>query len=316
MNHVPPTPAEAARSSQPTLLVVDDQPTNLQLLFGMLSSDYRLLAASNAEAALSLAAEQQPDLVLMDVMLPGMSGLEACRRLKRQIETRDIPVIFMTGGNTPDEESACWEAGGVDFIPKPLNAMTVQRRIAVHVRLKQQADQLRLLASTDALTGIANRREFDAELQAEWRRCWDQGAPLSLAMVDVDWFKGYNDHYGHQQGDEALRAVAATLAASFNRHGDVVARVGGEEFAVLLPNTSEANSLLLLERLCAALRVKAIDHAGSPLGQLSVSVGVATVEPGPGVSPAALVECADQRLYQAKADGRNRIIGSAQASAG
>lgn len=295
---------------RPVLLLVDDEPANLRLMSDILAEQYELLLATNTEAALRIARAQKPDLVLMDVVLPGISGLEACRRLGNLAETSDIPVIFITGGSSEDEELACWDAGGVDFVGKPIRPVTLLRRIASHISLKMQSDELRVLAGTDPLTGLANRRTFDSHLAKEWRRCWRQRLPLSMAIIDVDWFKAYNDHYGHDAGDQALRAVSDALQSACTRAGDTVARLGGEEFAVLMPGTSSEGAQTLIGRLFSLLEERAMPHEGSPLARLSASAGVATCHPGPASDSSELMALADNRLYEAKAQGRARFVSS------
>lgn len=297
-----------ASNRHPVLLVVDDDPGNLRLLAGLLGESYDLRLATGAEAALRIAANQHPDLILMDVMLPGMSGLEACRRLAEEPRTADIPVVFITGGTSEGDELACWDAGGVDFVSKPVHPVTLLRRVAVHIKLKQQADRLRELAGTDTLTGLANRRTFNALASREWGRCSRLQLPLSVAILDVDWFKAFNDHYGHDGGDRALRLVAESFRRLCTRAGDVVARLGGEEFALLMPDTNAEGARKLIARVLEAVHSLQEPHAASPLGYLSLSAGLASVEPAKGGDLSALMTLADQRLYRAKAAGRARWV--------
>ncbi|KFL35996.1 GGDEF domain-containing protein [Arenimonas donghaensis] len=303
-----PTAPPPPSNGRPVLLVVDDDPGNLRLLAGLLGESYDLRLATRAEAALKIAASQHPDLILMDVVLPGMSGLEACRRLAQDPGTADIPVIFITSGSSEDDELACWDAGGVDFVSKPVHPVTLARRVAVHIKFKQQADRLRELAGTDALTGLANRRTFDAHASREWRRCRRLRLPLSVAILDVDWFKAFNDYYGHDGGDRALRLLADTFRKLCTRAGDTVARLGGEEFALLMPNTNAEGARTLIARLLEAVHSLQEPHASSPLGYLSLSAGLASVEPATGGDLAALMTLADQRLYRAKDAGRARWV--------
>ena len=163
------------------------------------------------------------------------------------------------------------------------------------------------LLSTDAMTGIANRRRFDAALEREWRRCRRAGAPLSLLMIDVDHFKAYNDYCGHPQGDACLRQLAQLLVDTIKRPGDIVARYGGEEFVVLMPDIGTAGALAVANKLAAALRHADITHPRSPAGpRITISIGAATARNLNG-KPAALVEFADRLLYAAKAAGRNQV---------
>lgn len=296
--------------AQPVLLLVDDDPGNLRLMGDVLAGSYRLRVATSAEAALRIANEQLPDLILMDVVLPGISGLEACRRLAANPATSGIPVIFITGGTTEHDELACWDAGGVDYVNKPIHPVTLTRRIAVHIKLKQQADRLRLLAGTDSLTGLANRRTLDVNLLAEWRRCQRLGAPVSVAILDVDWFKQYNDRYGHEGGDRILRLLASTMRDVCSRASDTVARLGGEEFCLLMPNTSEEGASVLVERVLQRIAALCEPHAASPLGKLSVSAGIASCIPQAGADSSILLVTADRRLYRAKEAGRARACAS------
>lgn len=296
--------------NQPLLLLVDDDPSNLRLIGDVLAGSYQVTVATSGEVALRLAQEQLPDLVLMDVVLPGITGLEACRRLGANPATSDIPVIFITGGTTEYDELACWDAGGVDYVSKPIHPTTLTRRIAVHIKLKQQADRLRMLAGTDPLTGLANRRTFDLNLTTEWRRCQRLGAPISVAILDADWFKRFNDRYGHEGGDRVLRMLATTMQEVCSRASDTVARLGGEEFCILMPNTGEEGASILIERVLGRIAELCEPHADSPFGRLTVSAGIATLIPRDGREASDLMATADKRLYKAKAAGRAQACSS------
>lgn len=209
------------------LLVVDDQPGNVRLMFGMFGSEHEVLIASDGAQALRLCREMLPDLVLLDVQMPGLSGLQVCRELKLSQETQTIPVIFVTGDEGAEAEKACWDAGGVDFVVKPVNAVTLRNRVRTHLALKFQADALREMAYMDGLTGVANRRHFDQCLDLPWQAAAREQTALGLIMMDVDHFKRYNDHYGHQAGDDCLRAIASTLRHHLKRPLDLLAHYGG-----------------------------------------------------------------------------------------
>jgi len=185
----------------------------------------------------------------------------------------------------------------------------LEQRVAERTGELQALNQkLAALSMTDGLTGIANRRRFDEVMAQEWQRAQRGGQPLTLALLDVDWFKHYNDHYGHLAGDECLRAIAGVLAASVGRPSDLVARYGGEEFAVLAPSTDAAGVVEIAQRIQAGLQALALPHAASVFTQVTVSIGVAAVAPGPHDSPETLVRRADEALYRAKAEGRHRIV--------
>ncbi|TSE30674.1 diguanylate cyclase domain-containing protein [Tepidimonas charontis] len=312
----PETPADRLEVGQawparkPRLLLVDDQPVHLQVLYRALTGPYQLFMATRGEQALHLVREQQPDLVLLDVVMPDMDGFEVLRRLRAARDRADTPVIFVTAHEGADIESRCLEAGAVDFISKPVNPAVVRARVRTHLTLKFQSDLLRALAFIDGLTGVANRRHFDERLALEWGRAQRLGTPLSLILADVDHFKAYNDHYGHQAGDAVLRHVAQTLRAHVRRPADMVARYGGEEFACLLPDTPLADAQALAERMQQAVRDLAIPHRDSRTAPVvTASFGVAARE-GPalrGAHPALLLGLADAQLYEAKHQGRARV---------
>lgn len=308
-----PEPADPAQR----LLVVDDDPSMVRLLSRLLTGMARIHFATSGEDALLQIRQNPPDLVLLDAEMPGLGGYETCRRIKADPALAHVPVIFVTAHTDTASETHALTIGAVDFIPKPLNPPVVQARVRTHLALKRQSDELRRLTATDALTGIANRRAFDDGLQLEWRRALRSHAPLSLLMVDVDYFKRFNDTYGHPAGDACLRAVARVLAGIARRAGDLVARYGGEEFALFLPATNASDAFRLGESLCQSVAALAIPHAASAVAaQVTVSVGVATlVLPCDGVEqprclagPEALLALADEALYAAKAAGRAQVV--------
>ncbi len=290
------------------LLVVDDQPINIQAIHQIFADTHDVFMATNGQQALDFCHNTPPDLVLLDVEMSGMDGLEVCRRLKQNVDTQSIPVIFVTANNHPDHENACWLAGGVDFVNKPVNPMTLQNRVRAHLTLKFQFDLLHNLAFVDGLTGIANRRLFDERLDAEWRRCKRSQQPLSLIMIDIDYFKLYNDHYGHQMGDDCLRAVARALKTRILRPYDLLARYGGEEFVCLLPETDLTGATVIANALLDAVKSLKIEHVRSNLDQfVSISVGVASEDFVGERTSDELLQRADARLYQAKRKGRGQV---------
>ncbi len=296
--------------ARPRLLLVDDQAVNIQSLYQIFSDDYELYMATSGEQAMAVCRDKLPDLVLLDVVMPGMGGLEVCRQLKADSETADIPVIFVTSQNSPDEETLGLEVGAVDFISKPVNPSVVRARVKTQLTLKKQTDTLRILASLDGLTGVPNRRLFDERLQAEWRSCRRKILPLSLVMVDVDHFKLYNDHYGHLQGDQCLRSVAKALSACLDRGRDMLSRYGGEEFVCMLPETDFDGAMHIAEKLRAAVTALKLPHAESTTADtITVSLGVATTVVADEGPAQRLLQCADEQLYAAKQAGRNTVRG-------
>ncbi|MDP1733860.1 MAG: diguanylate cyclase [Sulfuritalea sp.] len=294
---------------KPLVLIVDDQISNVKLLAAILGDDYRVRIATTGPDALKLAKTMpQPDLILLDIMMPDMDGYEVCRKLKDNHATQNIPVIFITALTSESDEEMGLDLGAIDYITKPLSAPIVRARVRNHAILKRKADLLESLAHIDSLTNIANRRRLDRALLQEWRRCQRAGASLALLMIDIDAFKAYNDHYGHGLGDVCLTKVAAALAAGLQRPADTVARFGGEEFAVLLPETDIAAAALMGERLREKVAALRIPHAPKrQYEHVTISVGCAAVLPGALLNPQDLLDAADRNLYAAKSAGRNRV---------
>ena len=298
----------AAESPRERLLVVDDQPINIRALHEIFAATHDVFMATSGEQALAFCRATPPDLVLLDVVMPQMSGLEVCRRLKQDPETAPIPVIFVTALDDPAEEEACWKAGGVDFITKPINAQTTRNRVRAHLTLKRQADVLRRLAWIDGLTGLANKRQFDERWMHEWKRCRREGLSLAVAIVDIDNFKAFNDTYGHLPGDDCLRNVARALHDSLARPGDFAARTGGEEFTCVMPDADGEGAERIAQRIDGAVRALQIPHAGAAQAFVTVSVGLAIMPPSASEPPESLLKRADRALYRAKAAGRGRIV--------
>lgn len=297
------------RGFRPRLLIVDDQAFNIRLVHGLFQDQFDMFMATNGAQAIALCETQHPDLVLLDVMMPGMDGHAVCQQLKAAPSTSEIPVIFLTAQRDEDNEAMGFEMGAVDFISKPINSIILQARVTTHLALKLQSDLLQSFAFQDGLTGVCNRRKFDEALTIFWRQALRKREAISLLMIDIDFFKTYNDYYGHQAGDECLRLVAQTIKRSFMRPCDVVARYGGEEFACILPETDGASALELAERVRAAVDALAIAHAASAVAPVvTISVGVATCQPCPGLDSDALLRDADQSLYAAKHAGRARVV--------
>ncbi len=299
-----------APERKPRLLLVDDQPLNIRVMHGIFTQECDLFMATNGAQALKICAEQSPDLILLDIVMPDMDGFEVCRRLKAEEQTKHIPVIFITGHTEAEEETKGLELGAVDFISKPFNPDVLRARVRTHLTLKFQSDILRNLVYLDGLTGVFNRRYFDQQFEREWARAARQHAVLSLILVDVDHFKKYNDHYGHQQGDECLREIASLLLKSCKRGTDIVARYGGEEFICLLPDTGHDDAMALAHSIEVNVRRRALSHAASPVADVvTVSAGVAT-SLSAQESAHDLLALADAELYLAKEEGRGRVLGA------
>jgi diguanylate cyclase (GGDEF)-like protein len=309
------TPVSTLLSSihgKPKLLVVDDQPINIQVMYQAFAGEYQVFMATSGEQALTICKNSPPDLILLDVVMPGIDGFEVCTQLKAQESTRHIPVIFVTAHTDPAQETHGLSLGAVDFIAKPVNPAVVRARVKTHLTLKFQSDLLRKLVFLDGLSGVFNRRYFDQQLGTEWARSSRGGTPLSLILIDVDFFKAYNDRYGHQAGDDCLRMIAVALKAALKRPADLVARYGGEEFACVLPETSFEHAKTIAQDLEAGIRQLNIAHDKSTIAPMvTVSIGVASTRSGaPAESSAAvLLSLADKQLYRAKQTGRGRVCG-------
>ena len=291
------------------ILVVDDAIENVRILHHSLKDEHEVLFALDGEKALEIVRAQSPDLIILDAVMPGMDGYALCTELKKSAQTEDIPVIFVTALNSPEDETRALESGAMDFITKPVNQAVVRARVRMHLTLKRQRDMLRQISMTDGLTGVANRRNFDELLDKEWRRCGRAGLSIALIMVDIDHFKCFNDHYGHLAGDSCLTVVAGTLSNCVQRPPDLVARYGGEEFAVVLPHETLEGAKVVGRRMLDRVQALEIPHAKSSCAScVTLSLGIAAMTPTRELSPTTLVAAADSRLYEAKKAGRNRLI--------
>ena len=301
----------AASEDRPRVLIVDDERININLLNALLKADYKIMVATDGEQAIKAAATGKPELILLDIVMPGIDGYEVCRRLKSMAATQTIPIIFITAMGDVENETMGFALGAVDYISKPFNSAVVKARVGVHMKLKRNGDMLENLASMDTLTEVPNRRAFDQTRAQEWARSLRDGLPLSFAMIDVDMFKQYNDNYGHGAGDECLVRIARALNSCVQRPGDFLARYGGEEFAAILVNTQADGAMRMAENFHAAVAALQIPHAFSTAApQVSISIGIATAIPRPDLSQEGLSEAADKMLYQAKASGRNTTKGT------
>jgi diguanylate cyclase (GGDEF)-like protein len=291
------------------VLVADDDAVSRQVLGALLKPEYSVLLAKSGAQALERAMRHVPDLVLLDVVMPDMDGYEVLRRLRADPRTEHISVIFISGLDRPEDEAIGLKMGAADYIAKPFNAAVVLARVAVHLEVLRQRRMLERLANIDGLTELANRRRFDEVFRAEWQRARRSNQSLSLALLDIDCFKQYNDHYGHSAGDRALRAVARAASACMRRPGDMAARYGGEELILLMPDTPAAQACQVVAWMCQAIAQLGIAHEASYVAPvLTASVGGATLDPAGTESGLELLEAADEHLYRAKAAGRNRVL--------
>lgn len=307
-----PAPHSYGESMQPRarILVVDDQPLNIRSLHQLLAKDYEIFMATSGADAIPFCENTPPDLVLLDVFMPDMDGLEVCKRLKNNSRTASIPVIFVTASSTPEGEDACWDAGCVDFVTKPINPSTLRRRVQAQLTLKFQADELRQMAYVDGLTGISNRRTLEELLAREWQRSRRNKQKVTALMIDVDNFKRFNDLYGHLAGDDCLRQIAEVMRVICRRSYDIVGRYGGEEFCCVLPEATPNYALQVAERILTSVYSLQIPHQGNDGKEfVTVSIGVASLLPDGLRNASDLLAKADGELYAAKLAGRNCAMG-------
>ncbi|MFP4510220.1 MAG: diguanylate cyclase [Spirochaetaceae bacterium] len=303
-----------------TLLIVDDEPSSTQALARLMSEEFRVLVVPSGKKALEiLAGEDLPDLVLLDVNIPDIDGFEVCRRIKSDLRTSSISVMFVTALDSMGHEEAGFALGAVDYVLKPFQPVLVRARVRTHMRLKRKTDLLEKLAMIDGLTDMPNRRFMEEQLERECRRCSREQVPLSIVFMDIDDFKLYNDTYGHGAGDDCLRRVAYALESTIRRPGDVVARYGGEEFVAILPDTNEAGALDVADQFRLSVEALAIPHEHATTGtNVTMSLGVASAQTdshgGSPYEPARMLEAADAALYQAKEAGKNRVLSASSDS--
>ncbi|WP_295043065.1 diguanylate cyclase [uncultured Paracoccus sp.] len=297
-------------TARPVILVVDDEIANIEIASALLDDDYEISFALSGSTALQVARAVLPDLILLDVLMPGMNGYEVCRQLKRDSALSDVPVVFATSLSAPEAEEQGLSAGAIDYVTKPFQPGALRRRVGNHVEMKRLRDQLAGLALQDHLTGLGNRRMMEQRLQAEIRQAARDGTGLAVIMLDIDHFKQFNDTYGHPEGDRCLQQVGAVLGRRMGRGRDICARYGGEEFACILPDTNHAGAMVVAESIRAQIEAMAIPHEGSSHGRVvTVSVGVAAGLFQPGMTADTWIGAADKMLYRSKALGRNRATG-------
>ena len=306
------------------VLIVDDSKVALKAISGYIEDmGVHPLLAETGKAAIELYSKERPDIVLLDIILPDTNGYEVAKEI-RSLQGKDdwTAIIFLSAMSKDEDLARGIEVGGDDYIMKPAGSVVVQAKVRAMYRLvKMQralvklADQLNVanlelqrLSMTDGLTGIANRRMFDQSLAREWRRCIRLKKPMSIVLLDVDSFKKYNDRYGHQAGDDCLKAIAGELARSAPRPADLVARYGGEEFVMTLGETDESGALWVANRLRQHVAGLKMPHEDSNHTYVTVSCGVSSVLPSRDLSVDTLVKSADNALYLAKKQGRNTVV--------
>lgn len=312
------------------VLLVDDQSFVAELLQRQLTNekDINFHYCQDPSQAVGIAEKIGPTVILLDLTMPGTDGLTICKFIRAHPVTRDIPVIVLSSNDDPVTKAAAFAAGANDYLVKLPDSVELVARLRYHsaayVRKLQRDDayralrasqmkleeinmQLLKLANVDGLTGINNRRHFDERLGEEWLRAVRNRRPLTLIMFDVDWFKQYNDKFGHLEGDECLKRIAHSTQEIASRPADTVARYGGEEFIVLLPETDSGGAVKVAEKIRTEVENLHLPNPGSTVSPyITVSLGVATIVPSPSSDPGDCIKLADEALYRAKNAGRNR----------
>ncbi|GEA13664.1 diguanylate cyclase [Alteromonas sp. KUL49] len=290
------------------VLIVDDQISSRLVLETLLKDIAKVVGVASGEEALAFCDQHQPDLILLDVVMPGLDGHKTAQKLLADPDKSHIPFMFVTATVTDEEQSRCWNSGCIDFVEKPVNSCTLRNRVKSHLSHKLKNDLLEKLIYLDRLTGAYNRHYLEDFLPRLVKEGDRNTTPLSLVIFDIDYFKQFNDHYGHMSGDDCLWRVSAALKKALQRPMDKLVRIGGEEFLVLLPNTELAGATEVAQRLSNTVYELNLAHDLSSFGRVTISGGVATRLPKQDVSIDAILQLADQNLYQAKSQGRNRVF--------
>ena len=306
------------------ILIVDDSATIRAGLRRTLEKmGHQVTEAADGERALACYSDALPDLVLIDVIMPVMDGYTTARHMRSGGDAGWVPIIFLSSGDEDQDLERAIEAGGDDYLVKPASPVVLGAKIRAMHRLESMRKrllettrelatsnrQLEMLARQDGLTGLANRRYLDAFLATEMRRAARIKDPVSLILVDVDFFKKFNDQYGHQAGDDCLRRVAGVLQSSCRRPADLAARYGGEEFVLVLPSTAAEGALRVAATLAGSLAEQGIEHVKSTVSPVvTLSQGIATLIPTDETLPELIIQLADEALYRAKEQGRNRVV--------
>ena len=300
---------ETSTADKQTVLVVDDAISNIKMLGEILRADCDIVFATNGKSALQQATRMLPDLILLDVVMPDMDGYQVCHHLKQNPATAHIPVIFITALDSIEDEEKGLQAGAIDYIAKPFHPPIVTMRVRNHLELVRHRKRLKMLSTTDGLTGIANRRRFDEVLHTEWHRALREQEFFSILLIDIDFFKQYNDHYGHLKGDECLQQVAEILQSCIQRETDFLARFGGEEFSAILPNTHLEGAKAFAQTIMSRIEQANIPHEGhGSFGKITASIGITSLVPTNAVTLTDALSFTDGCLYEAKNAGRNTCI--------
>ena len=285
------------------ILLVDDDKINTAILVRSLKMFQQVYEVHSGVDAIEFCKETPPDLVILDVVMPSMDGYATCKILKSMPQMENCPIIFSTTLETVEDEIACWEAGGSDFVTKPAIPQTLMKRIEAHLQLKLKSDAQQELAYFDSLTGLGNRRHYNNIYKEQVSLALRTKKDLSIVVLDLDYFKQFNDKYGHQQGDQCLINVAQAIKSQLHRPTDSAMRYGGEEFILILPDTDLNGATYVANKIISAIMAQKTPHICSPYHIVTTSAGVSSLNTVDNHKE--LFSVADRQLYEAKKLGRN-----------
>jgi len=295
-------------SEKQTILIVDDNRESIQIVVDLLKSDYLVRGVTSAEKALQIVfSNRPPDLILLNVMIPELDGYVICKQIKEHSAVKDIPIIFITGKISDEDELYGFEIGAIDYITKPYKPVVVKARIHAHTELKRHRDRHIEMMDSDMLTGIANIRKFNEYLALTWNFAARESVSISLMLIDIDFFTQYNHYFGHQEGDDCIIQISQVLSDAIQRKTDFVARLEGGRFACILQSTGMNGALKLADKVRLSISSLHIPHPYAvDNGDLTVSIGVASGIPERGSNEINLVTTAETALLKAKKSGRNK----------
>lgn len=296
-------------SKKPLILIVDDIIENIKVVGDILrDAGYSIAVADSGAEALSTIVNIKPDMILLDIQMPEMDGYEVCRRVKSEEVSAGIPVVFLTAKSDIDEIVKGFDVGGVDYITKPFNSRELLARVKTHLELKFYREKIEQMSLHDEITKVPNKRFFNKFFELEWRRAVREKTEMSVIFIDIDYFKNYNDTYGHLQGDKCLALIAGAIQKCAERAGDFMARFGGEEFICILPNTSREGAMTVAKEMKQSVIDLKMEHRTSTVyPYVTISIGIITCYPHNEISMDKILIEADNALYSAKKNGRNRI---------
>jgi diguanylate cyclase (GGDEF)-like protein len=291
------------------VLIIEDSPLTVRILSDMLRVDYEVLTAFSGSDGLEIAFRENPDIIILDVVMNGMNGYEVCKRLKQNNLTQNIPVIFISSLDEMDDERKGLEAGAIDYITKPFSEPIVKIRIKNHLELKWNRDILYELSSLDGLTSVYNRRYFDNKIDQVWKESIINNKHLSFILIDIDKFKLYNDNFGHLEGDECLKLVAANIKNCVTEDNFIISRFNGDTFACILPETDIDAALPTANRIQKRIHDLKIPFSASTTSEvLTVSIALTTIKPNKNVILTNFLKTTDDLLLKAKKNGRNQVL--------